>query len=169
MKLFHVCLCITNNSFKHQSFVYTHLNGQTVLFLVILFNIICLRSVYMSSSSNIWPLNRTRSGATTSGQSEHGNNKNEVILHIPQRSRAGASPSDGLMSYLGHSLGILIPLQRCSLCILQPLPTGLLKLFTSIICDSFVKYNPFFLYLFDLIKHALTMFKINIKANKLKE
>ena len=35
VKKFDVLLCITNNSFKHQSFVYTQLNGQTVLFQTI--------------------------------------------------------------------------------------------------------------------------------------
>ena len=36
---FQILLCITNNSIKHQSFVYTLLNGQTVLLLTIQFNI----------------------------------------------------------------------------------------------------------------------------------
>ena len=31
-------------------------------------------------------------------------NDNEGVLHIHQISRTGASPSDGLVSYLGHSL-----------------------------------------------------------------
>ena len=32
-------LCITDNSIKHQSFVYTQLNDQAVLFLIIQFSI----------------------------------------------------------------------------------------------------------------------------------
>ena len=32
VKWFQVLLCITNNSIKHQSFVYTQLNDQTILF-----------------------------------------------------------------------------------------------------------------------------------------
>ena len=32
-------------------------------------------------------------------------NGNEGIIQTPQSSRIGASPSDGLVSYLGHSLG----------------------------------------------------------------
>ena len=42
------------------------------------------------------------------------------------------SPSDCLVSYAGHSLwgeGCLIPLQRCSRCILQPHLTGQLLIF----------------------------------------
>ena len=35
VKWFQVLLCIINNSIKHQSFVYTQLNDQTVLFLTI--------------------------------------------------------------------------------------------------------------------------------------
>ena len=34
-----VLLCISNNLIKHQSFVYTHLNDQTVLFKRIQFSI----------------------------------------------------------------------------------------------------------------------------------
>ena len=37
IKWFQVLLCITNNSIKHQSFVYTQLNDQTLLFLSHLF------------------------------------------------------------------------------------------------------------------------------------
>ena len=44
---------------------------------------------------------------------EPGNNGNEVIHHIPQSFRAGASPSDGLVSYPGHSLGaVFLPISR---------------------------------------------------------
>ena len=38
-QLFQVLLCIKNNSIKHQSFFYTQLNDQTVLFLTIQFSI----------------------------------------------------------------------------------------------------------------------------------
>ena len=37
VKWFQVLLCLTNNSIKHQSFVYKDLKGQTVLFLTIQF------------------------------------------------------------------------------------------------------------------------------------
>ena len=39
VKWFQILLCITNNSIKHQSFVYTQLNYQTVLFQIIQFSI----------------------------------------------------------------------------------------------------------------------------------
>ena len=40
------------------------------------------------------------------GQSEPGSDSNEGVLHIPQSSSiTGASPSDCLVSYPGHSLG----------------------------------------------------------------
>ena len=77
------------------------------------------------SNSSIWPIDRTLSGATTPGQSGPGSNGNEGVLHIPKISSiTGASSSDGLMSYLGHSLEGwgLTSLQRCSQCILQPQP-----------------------------------------------
>ena len=60
------------------------------------------------------------------GQSGPGSNGNEGVLRIPQSSSiTGTLPSDCLVSYPGHLLGGgLIPLQRCSQCILQPQPTG---------------------------------------------
>ena len=39
VKYFQVLLCITNNSIKHQSFVYTQLNNQTLLFQTIQFSL----------------------------------------------------------------------------------------------------------------------------------
>ena len=38
-KWFHVLLCITNNSIKHQSFVHTQLNLKIVLFQTVKFSI----------------------------------------------------------------------------------------------------------------------------------
>ena len=56
--------------------------------------------------SSIRPIDRTLSGATILGQSGPGSNGNEEIIHIPQSSsNTGTSPSDCLVSYLGHSLG----------------------------------------------------------------
>ena len=46
-----------------------------------------------------------------------------MLLYIPQSSSiTGASPSDCLMSYTEHLLGVGVftPLQKCSQCILQP-------------------------------------------------
>ena len=72
-------------------------------------------------------MNKTLSGVTILGQSGPGSNEGGVC--IPQISKAGALPSDDLMSYKGQLLkggcGGLTPLQRCSQCILQPQPTGL--------------------------------------------
>ena len=39
VKLFQVLLCITNNSIKLLSFVYTQLNGQSILFLSVRFKV----------------------------------------------------------------------------------------------------------------------------------
>ena len=56
--------------------------------------------------SCILPIERTLSDATTPGQSEPGNDGNEEVLRVPQRSSiTGTSPSDCLVSYPGYSLG----------------------------------------------------------------
>ena len=39
VKKFQVLLCITNNSIKHQLFVYTQLNDKIILFLTLQFNV----------------------------------------------------------------------------------------------------------------------------------
>ena len=74
----------------------------------------------------IWPIDSALSGATIPGQSGPGSNGNEEVLWIPQSSSiTGASPSDCLVSYPGHSLGGgLTPMKRSNRCILQPQPTG---------------------------------------------
>ena len=57
------------------------------------------------SNSSIWlPIDRTLSGVTTPGQSGPGSDGNEGVFHIPQSSSiTGASPSDCLVLYPGHS------------------------------------------------------------------
>ena len=57
-------------------------------------SVICLNTVF-----SIWFIDRTLSDGTTPGQSGPRSNGSEGSLHIPQISKAGASPSEGLMSY----------------------------------------------------------------------
>ena len=45
----------------------------------------------------------TLTRTTTSGQSGHGSNGKEGVVHITQSSNTEGSPSDGLLSYPGHS------------------------------------------------------------------
>ena len=61
--------------------------------------------------SSIWPIDRTLSDTTTLGQSGPRSDGNEEALCIPQSlSITGTSPSDCLVSYLGHSLERPYPL-----------------------------------------------------------
>ena len=53
---------------------------------------------------SIWPIDRIQSDATTPCKSGPGCNGNEGVFHISQIFKAGTTPSDGLMSYPGHSL-----------------------------------------------------------------
>ena len=59
---------------------------------------ICLYTIF------VWPINWTLLSFSTPDQNDPGSNDNEGALHIPQSSKVRASPSDGLMSYTGHSL-----------------------------------------------------------------
>ena len=112
---------MTNNSIKHQSFVYTQLNYQTVLFQTIQFNISTV-FVYTQLNVNSWFqtiqfsvitqfsstsfIDRTLSGAPTPGQSGPGNNENKGLLRISQRSSiTRGSSSDCLVSYTKQSMG----------------------------------------------------------------
>ena len=73
-------------------FVYTQLNVKAILFQIIKFSI-------STQFSCIWPVDRTLSDGPWS-------NGNKREIHIPQSSSiTGASPSDCLASYIGHSLG----------------------------------------------------------------
>ena len=48
------------------------------------------------SNGSISPIDKTLSGTTILSQSGLGSNGNEGVLHIPQISKAGASPSEDL-------------------------------------------------------------------------
>ena len=56
------------------------------------------------SNNSTSPIDRTLAGDTTPGLSGSGSNYNEGVLHIPQSSKTGASTSNCLVSYGGHSL-----------------------------------------------------------------
>ena len=100
-------LCITNNSIKHQSSIYTQLNVKTGLFQTIQFSI-------SSQFSSIWPIDRTVLNASTSSQNGPGSNGNDWVHQISQSSSiTRTSPSDCLVSYQGYSLGWgVLPLGR---------------------------------------------------------
>ena len=63
VKWFQVLLQIANNSVKHQSFIYSHLNVKTVLFQTIQFRM---------SNSYIWHIDRTLSSAIIPGRVDQG-------------------------------------------------------------------------------------------------
>ena len=83
--------------------VYTQLNVKTDLFKTIQFSI-------RTQLSSIWPIDLTLSGAITPGQSGPGSDGNKGVPRISQSSSlTGASPSEFLVSYPGHSLvGVLL-------------------------------------------------------------
>ena len=94
---------MTKTSISNNSVYYKNsLNIKTVLFQVIQFSI----SMHFSS---ILPIDRALSGATTLSQSGTGSDGNEGVLCIPQSSSIiGTSPSDCLVSYPGHLLGVRV-------------------------------------------------------------
>ena len=61
-----------------------------------------LNSSWLNSS--IWPIGGTLSGIISLDQSGPESNGNEGVLHIPQSSRTGVSPSDSFVLYPEHSL-----------------------------------------------------------------
>ena len=98
VKCFQLLLCITNNSIKHQLFVYSQLNDQTVQSLTIQFSI----SRLFAHSLNAKQLYLTHRQDPI--RCYH--SRPERYSAFPQSSSiTGASPSDDLVSYLGHSLG----------------------------------------------------------------
>ena len=71
--------------------------------------------VLLSNTYNsTWPIDGSQIGTTIPGQRWPGSNGSEGVFHISQSSGTGASPSDGLVSYLGHLFrGGVTPLQKC--------------------------------------------------------
>ena len=55
-------------------------------------------------NNSIWSIDMTLSDTTNPDHSEPRSKGNEGVFYIPYSSRIWASPSDGLMSYPGHSL-----------------------------------------------------------------
>ena len=94
-------VCITNNSIKHPPFVYTRLNGQTVLFLTIQF----IKSTQFKYQTVLFnPLIGPDQGLPFCVRVNLGVMAMKTV-HIPQSARTRNSPSDCLMSYPRHSLG----------------------------------------------------------------
>ena len=83
--------------------------SKTFLFQAVQFN----QTIHFSISKPLVLFNpwiRILSGATTPGQRVPGNDGNDGVLRIPQSSSiTGTSPSDCLVSYLGHSFGESYP------------------------------------------------------------
>ena len=103
---FLVFSCIINNSTKHQSFVYTQLNDQTVLFQTIRFIINHLFTHGLSRQ--FYFTHRTLYSAIPPGQSVPGSDGNEGVFRMSQSSSiTGAAPSNGLMSYAGLVMKVM--------------------------------------------------------------
>ena len=122
-KWFQVLLCITNNSIKNQSFVYSQSNVKTVLFQTTQFGI-------SKQFSSIWLIDRTLSGATTLGKSGPGSDGNKGVLCILKVPVLLETHHQIVLFHIQDThYGSFTPLQRCSQCILQPHPTGPLNKF----------------------------------------
>ena len=80
--LFHIFLCHTDN-----------------------LTVICLYTVKWFNIS-IWPIDWTLTGTISPGLSVPGSMCNEGVCHIPQNSRTGTSPINGLVSCLRHLLRV---------------------------------------------------------------
>ena len=100
----HINSSISNNLIQYKySFCLHTVKCKTVLFQIIQFSI-------STQFSSIWCIHRILSGATTPSQSGPGSDGNKEILCILQNSSmTGASPSDCLVSYVGHLLGESYP------------------------------------------------------------
>ena len=60
--------------------------------------------------NSIWPIDRALSDATIPGQSRPESHGHENVLRIPQSPGiTGTLPSDHLVSYPGHPLGVSYP------------------------------------------------------------
>ena len=115
----HVNSSISNNSVLYKYIVSV---SKLVLYLIVQLSV-------STQFSSISPIDMILSGATTLGQSGPGSDGKKLVFHITlSYSITGTLLFHCLVSNTGHSLGgSLTSHQRCSRCILQPLPTGLLE------------------------------------------
>ena len=120
-------LCITNNSFKRQLFVFTQLNDQRVLFQTIKFSI---------SHLFVYSLNVKLFGLTDSIIFRRYHSESKWTLEWWQWRSTPHFPNLQDWSFAIRwfnvksrtLVGLVLPL--CSRCILQPQPTGLTTYFT---------------------------------------
>ena len=95
--------------------------------------------------SSIWPIDWDLLSVTTPGQSWLGSNGNEGVLYIPQSSSiTGTSLSNCLVSYPGHTLGVL-HLCRDAICVFYNLSAGAyntLTVYPAGEYDSLQKWCP---------------------------
>ena len=112
-------LCVTNNSIKYQSFVYTKLNDQAVLFQTIYFDkstpfflhiikckTVLFQTIQFSKSkqlSSIWAIDSNLSDATTLCQSGPWSNGNEGVFRFTKAPLL-MYHRNYLVSYPGRSL-----------------------------------------------------------------
>ena len=97
---------------SQSSFVCTQLNGFKNCYLIPIIQInqsfVCIQlndfKFRKWLNISIRHIDGTLTIITILGQSGPGSNSNEGVLHIPQSSRTETLPSDGLVSYLDHSL-----------------------------------------------------------------
>ena len=108
-------LCITNNSIKYQSFVYTQVNDQTVLFLTIQFSTSHLFAPSLKGKQ-FYLIHRQ--DPIRCYHSSPVSNWEQWQWMGPPHSPKLQALLDCLVSYAGHLL------QRRNRCILQPQPPG---------------------------------------------
>ena len=126
--MFQVLLCITNNSIIHQSFIYTQLNDQTVLFQAIQFSIShlfarCLNAKQFYLTHRKDPIRCYHSGPEWTWEQWQW----RVTPHSPKLQHY-CNLTIRLFSFISRTLvGCrgLTPLQKCSRYILQRQPSWL--------------------------------------------
>ena len=138
VKWFQVLLCITNNSFKYQSFVHTQLNDQTVLFQRIQFSMtdfVC--TLCWMPNSSIWPIDRTLTEWTWEQCQWRG------TLHSPKLQYYSNLTIGWFSALPGESLEAGVsPLCREAVDVfLQPQPTGLDVLVMALNNTWWVEYS----------------------------
>ena len=113
-------IAMNNNSIKHQSFLYTQLNDQTVLYLTIQYNISYLlalslnvKQFYFTHRYDTFRCYHSKSEWTREWWHWRGTLHSPKLEHHHQIVQCYIQDT--------HWRRSLIPLQRCSRCILQPL------------------------------------------------
>ena len=145
-------VCITNNSIKHQSFVYIQLNHQTVLFLTIQFSINHLFALSLNVNS-ILPIDRTHQVLPLLAREDLGAIVMKGYSAFPRAPVLKEPDHQIVLCHIQDTKwgGGLTPLQRCTM---YNRASADRTIFSWVVAVAFNKFPDFFTQVFKIVEDS---------------